>query len=253
MTETEWLECVLPEAMLDHLGTQASTRKTRLFACACVRRVWPLLTDPRLREVVALAERSADERVPAKQMQQARLLVSLLREELEEAETRQPNWMTRAARAAAQAVEALLPANGAILQTPRDIREPPDVISATRIARTAGRAIEAQREQRLGLSPVPADSPRPLEMLDAVELLREIFGNPFRSTTIKPAWLAWNERSIAKMARAIYTECRFDDLPILADALEEAGCMDGVMLAHCRASMAHVRGCWVVDALLGMK
>ncbi len=119
-----------------------------------MRRIASLLTDPRLHDLVELAERSADERIAAKQMQQARLLAGLLREERADEEARQPNWMTRAARAAAQAVEALVQVKEPILQTPRDIREPPDVVSATRIARTAARAIEAAREERLG-EPTP--------------------------------------------------------------------------------------------------
>jgi hypothetical protein len=53
------------------------------------------------------------------------------------------------------------------------------------------------------------------------------------------------------MARAAYVERHFGDLPILADALEEAGCADAAILAHCRSGGAHVRGCWVVDLLTG--
>jgi hypothetical protein len=55
----------------------------------------------------------------------------------------------------------------------------------------------------------------------------------------------------AKLARSIYQEERFHDLPVLADALEEAGCTDADILAHCRQPGSHVRGCWVVDAILG--
>jgi len=123
-------------------------------------------------------------------------------------------------------------------------------VSATRMARTTARAIEAQREERLG---EPTSSQRGLEALDAVELVREIFGNPFHPVKVDPAWLAWNDRTIPKMARVIYDERRFQDLLVLADALEEAGCTDRDILTHCRLPMAHVRGCWVVDALLGMQ
>src|SRR5262249_60028660 len=85
-------------------------------------------------------------------------------------------------------------------------------------------------------------------------LLREIFGNPFRPTpALYPRWLAWNDGTVAKLAAAIYDGRRFADLPILADALEEAGCTDAAMLAHCRGGGEHVRGCWVVDLLTGRK
>lgn len=253
-TETEWLECISPEPMLAQPECPVSMRKKRLFACACVRRIWPLLIDARLREAVELAERSADGKASARAVQQELLLVGLLREELQEAEERQATWTARARRAAAQAVEALLPANGPLLEAPRDPHEPPDVVTATRIARTAARAAEAQREQSVAppATPSRAGMSRPLESLDAVDLIHEIFGNPFRPVTVDPAWLAWNNHAIVKLARVSYDE-HGRDLPILADALEEAGCAETTILGHCRESREHVRGCWVVDALLGMK
>jgi hypothetical protein len=82
-------------------------------------------------------------------------------------------------------------------------------------------------------------------------LLRDIFGNPFRPVAINPAWLSWNDGTVKKIAQAIYDERAFDRMPILGDALEEAGCTNSDILAHCRQSGEHVRGCWVVDLLLG--
>jgi hypothetical protein len=82
-------------------------------------------------------------------------------------------------------------------------------------------------------------------------LLRCIFGNPFRPVTIDPTVLTWNGGTIPRMAQAIYDDRRFADLPILADALEEAGCSEPAILSHCRSGGEHVRGCWVVDLLLG--
>jgi hypothetical protein len=85
-------------------------------------------------------------------------------------------------------------------------------------------------------------------------LFRDIAGNPFRpSLPLPPAVLAWSDGTVGRIARGIYEERAFDRLPILADALEEAGCTDGAMLAHCRSTGAHVRGCWAVDAILGME
>jgi hypothetical protein len=84
-----------------------------------------------------------------------------------------------------------------------------------------------------------------------VELLRDIGGNPFRTVLdVDSAWLAWNDATVVKLAHGIYEERAFDRLPILADALEEAGCTNPDILNHCRRPGAHVRGCWVVDALL---
>jgi hypothetical protein len=84
-----------------------------------------------------------------------------------------------------------------------------------------------------------------------VMLLRDIFGSPLRSVSIDPSWLAWNDGTVRRVAQAIYDECAFDRLPILADALEEAGCTNQYILNHCRQPGDHVRGCWVVDLILG--
>jgi hypothetical protein len=65
-----------------------------------------------------------------------------------------------------------------------------------------------------------------------------------------PAWLRWNAGCILSLAQAIYDERRFADLPVLADALEDAGCAEPRILEHCRRR-EHVRGCWLLDALIG--
>jgi hypothetical protein len=82
-------------------------------------------------------------------------------------------------------------------------------------------------------------------------LVRDLFGDPFRRVVLNPAWLNWNSATVPRIARAIYEEQAFDRMPILADALEEAGCTDALMLDHCRSGGEHVRGCWVVDVLVG--
>jgi hypothetical protein len=81
-------------------------------------------------------------------------------------------------------------------------------------------------------------------------LLREFFGNPFRPPEIEPSWLAWNDGFIPEQAKLIYDERAFERLPVLGDALEDAGCTDRAILDHCRLPAEHVRGCWLVDALL---
>jgi hypothetical protein len=82
-----------------------------------------------------------------------------------------------------------------------------------------------------------------------VVLLRDIFGpNPFCSTTLDSSWFT---STVAMLANSIYTDRAFDRLPILADALEDAGCTNRDILDHCRQPGEHVRGCWVVDLVLG--
>ena len=81
-------------------------------------------------------------------------------------------------------------------------------------------------------------------------LLRETFGNPFRRIKPNRGWLT---PGVLALARGIYDERAFDRMPILADALRDAGCSEEQILGHCRGPGPHVRGCWVVDLVLGMK
>ncbi len=79
------------------------------------------------------------------------------------------------------------------------------------------------------------------------DLVRDIFGNPFRPVTLDPRWLT---STVLDLARIIYDERTFERMPILADALMDAGCDSEEILSHCRNGGPHVRGCWVIDLLL---
>jgi hypothetical protein len=101
---------------------------------------------------------------------------------------------------------------------------------------------------------------RAAEEAEQCRLLRDIFGNPFHPLPPRKGkrawedqkhhWLAWQDGTILNMAQAIYDDRAFDLLSVLADALEEAGCTNPDVLAHCRGSETHVRGCWLLDLLL---
>jgi hypothetical protein len=78
--------------------------------------------------------------------------------------------------------------------------------------------------------------------------VRDVFGNPFRRVGVEPAWLTPDVRALAQ---ALYAGREFERLPILADALEDAGCTAQAILDHLRGPGEHVRGCWVLDLLLG--
>ena len=79
-------------------------------------------------------------------------------------------------------------------------------------------------------------------------LLREIIGNPFRPVTFSPQWLT---DTAVSLARQMYDARDFSAMPILAYALQDAGCDSDDILNHCRQPGEHVRGCWVVDLVLG--
>ena len=197
-------------------------RKSRLFACACCRRLWPLLSDPRSRIAVEAAEELADGKVFPQVQWRA------IRNDAFQAWTGL-NFATqpiahRAAQAAFdvtrdQASFAVRHALVSIL----------DLFDSLYHENAAG--AEEKRQQN--------------------RLLNDIFGNPFRPITVHTNWFMWNDGLLHRMARTIYEERTFDDLTALADALEEAGCTDRAILGHCRSQEPHVRGCWVVDMLLG--
>jgi hypothetical protein len=86
------------------------------------------------------------------------------------------------------------------------------------------------------------------ESAHQAQFLRDIFGNPFRPPVFSPSWRT--DTAVA-LARQAYDSRDFSILPILADALEEAGSESEDILAHCRGPGPHVRGCWVVDLVLG--
>jgi hypothetical protein len=82
-------------------------------------------------------------------------------------------------------------------------------------------------------------------------VIRDIVRGPQRPIRFRASWRTWNGGVCLEIARGIYQERAFGQLPILADALEEAGCTDADILSHCRTRGEHVRGCWVVDLVLG--
>jgi hypothetical protein len=88
------------------------------------------------------------------------------------------------------------------------------------------------------------------DLKDAVPILRDLFGHLFSHRAVEPAWLRFNDGLVARLAEGIYADQAFDQLPILGDALEDAGCADRAILDHCRSGGEHYRGCWVVDLLL---
>jgi hypothetical protein len=80
-----------------------------------------------------------------------------------------------------------------------------------------------------------------------IQLIHDVIGNPFRPAALDPAW---RTETVLALATGIYEDRAFDRMPILADALQDAGCDNEDVLGHCRGPGPHVRGCWVVDLVL---
>lgn len=230
MTENDWHTCADPAAMLAFLLDRASSRKLRLFACASARRLWLYFRDERSRTGSEVSERFADGQAIEIEREQAW-------NDAEAAQSEAPWYATRQALAAAWAV-----VNDITVGAVRIIDD------VTRVfARQA--ALDASRQSPHKVRGLRDEAARTAR-LQHCELIREVFGNPFRALAIEPVWLAAGNGAVARIARAVYEERTFEDMPILGDALEDVGCQDEEILAHCRAECEHVRGCWVVDALL---
>ncbi|WP_082843222.1 hypothetical protein [Gemmata sp. SH-PL17] len=81
-----------------------------------------------------------------------------------------------------------------------------------------------------------------------MSVIRDIFGNPFRPVVFSASW---RTDTVVSLAQQMYESRDFGAMPILADALQDAGCNNDDILTHCRTPGEHVRGCWVVDLVLG--
>ncbi|MBP3954892.1 hypothetical protein J8F10_06295 [Gemmata sp. G18] len=86
------------------------------------------------------------------------------------------------------------------------------------------------------------------ETWGAADLVGDIFGNPFHPVAFSPSW---HNSTVLSLASQMYESRDFSAMPILADALQDAGCDSADVLDHCRGPGPHVRGCWVVDRVLG--
>jgi len=214
MTEAKWQVSDDPNPMLDLLREtgRACDRKVRLFAVAFCRRDWNLLVDAASRKAVEAAELFADGRITDTERE-------------------------RAARTAGNAASQI---GG---------RDVPDV---AKFAATAAWYTAAYGAWAAARTTCDADA---MDWYSANQiipphppLLRDIFGNPFRQVTFEPDW---RTSTVHSLASTIYAERAFDRLPVLADALQDAGCEHADILDHCRGPGPHVRGCWVVDLVLG--
>lgn len=241
MTETDWLSASDPLAMLQFLHEGArnwgqwmlhwlgvdrdrlSVRKQRLFDCACCRRIWELMPDARSRQAVETSEEFADGlavEVELLEVWRAAHDVMNMREE----DASQPaQW---AALAAARAAQLTISGN-----------ERPS--SALALDAAAGPLGQTNAERLFAESKAQC------------HIVRDIFGNPFRPVDFDPTQLRSMYGQLIVQAQTIYDGRRFDEMPLLGYALMEAGCFDDAVLSHCRSRGEHVRGCWVLDAILG--
>lgn len=252
MTEAEWLTCTELEdlviflagttrmkpggaswdepAVVRALRRRGIGRKLRLLACACARRVWAGLDPAAIaeeekeacRRAVEVAERFADGRAGRRELAAAWARARPLLERYE------------------VSADGCAPATG-VYCAGTSLHEPCEGTHRAAQAAAFLRAPRGTRDDRWYRA--YAD-----EVAAQCDLLRCVVGNPFRPAAFDPGW---RTSDVLGVARGVYDDRVFERLPILADALVDAGCADEQLLSHCRSPGPHARGCWAVDLILG--
>ncbi|MGE3805129.1 MAG: hypothetical protein AB7K24_10695 [Gemmataceae bacterium] len=239
MTKNDWLFSSDPLEMLYQFGGEISSRKARLFACACYRRTRICQQTQLYRNAVVFAERCAE--IPPRT------------DEHSESDDDTPED------------DGLLldpPKPAEYLNTDETDEQLPFAVCVLRseshlAAREA--ALEAIEDAgaRVNFMSGLWHSARESEAAELASLLRDIVGLPGAILAVDPDWLAWQDQTVVRLARAAYDDRELPSghldpnrLAVLADALEEAGCTNDDILGHLRTPGPHVRGCWVVDSLL---
>jgi hypothetical protein len=231
MTEADWRSCEEPEGMVEWVRGRGllTDRKARLFGAACCRRIQHLIPDERSLRAVEAAELAADGRIGQEEVMTV--------------------W-----RAAWEAANEVHQAAWAVEMTPGGVprwdTESAVVAAGHAIAGAAVSAADAAVGALL-LDPEPGGGEELwlLERRQQAALLRDLFGpQSFRPVPFDPAW---RTPAVLALATTVYEEQSFCDLPILADALEEAGADYQEILWHLRRrETGHIRGCWCLDLIL---
>lgn len=239
MTDAEWVACTDTGRMLTFLCGRASDRKLMLFALACCARISNWFVN------------------------RSRLAVNVMDQYLEGLATDEE--LIAAGRAAFEEWMEEMGSNRASSATYGLYHSTPARANgwsaASICAAEAADAIRIEAQKGFPVSPIPGgvtpagrwegEAAWRAECAAQCRLIRDIFHGPLRPVFFRQHWLRWNDGTVRSVAEVIYKERDFSLMPILADALEDAGCDQADILNHCRQPNEHVRGCWVVDLLLG--
>jgi hypothetical protein len=222
MDERAWLTTTMPLPMLLDRVQVASARKWRLLLCACLRAVWDELPEKLFRAAVEIAEDLADGHASPRNLVAVRTNLAVARIHAERtSDVDQLQWTDFCRHALAEHPHA------------QPLRLPP-------LDRGSTFHIEMHEDHSLA-----THDPR------QCAVIRDLFGNPYRPFVLDDDLLSGRLNAVHDVAREIYEQRNFKLMPVLADALEDAGCDEEGVLAHCRDSLEHFRGCWLMDALLG--
>lgn len=223
MTEAEWERCLDRERLLQFLQDRTSLRKLRLFAVACCRQQWELFPHEPDRRAIEAAELFADGAVSVEELQ--RIAGPLNPPRLKPSRSKEGQYL-------ADAVGPLVFGNEAF---------------SWRMAHGVAISVSGAVSARLGeYTREFLASER--DAFPQITMLHDIVGHPFYPEVVEPTWLT---STVIDLARTMYESRDFSAMPILADALQDADCDNHIILDHCRGTWPRVRGCWVVDLVLG--
>ena len=233
MTEAEWLTSEDPSVTDESIWAGFTERKLRLAACGCCRASWGAMPDPRSRAAVEVSERFADGRADADELRAAAWRAAGAEYAVDEKEERYRREQ-KGIRAGWLGAE--------------DAVEFPTVTEPGRV-----RAMLAEARAAASAAALAAGSPLAFfhevpKWLQPFSVIRDVLGNPFRPLAFSPDW---RTPTAVALGRQMYEGRDFSAMPILADALQDAGCENPDVLDHCRGPGPHARGCWVVDLVLG--
>jgi hypothetical protein len=229
MTEQQWLASTDPDAMARFLWTrQLDYRKLRLCALACCRRAAHLLHNDLHRQALDVAARYADGKARYAEL--------------------------------ALADHLALNAPGPEVDYSDDWRDTPEARRRKAVGMVEWAACSCARASRIeGVTHVPGNVLRALGLTGEnvrrearlfAQCFRDIIGNPFRNLWVDTSWLTSNGGKVKRLAEKIDRQGCYEELPALAEALEQAGCSDANILSHCWDEGPHHPGCWVPELLL---
>ncbi|WP_439621244.1 hypothetical protein [Gemmata sp.] len=226
MSEDLWFTLNSPAVLLDMVRARQqtfSTRKLRLYLCACFRQSPNLTPVGLLFELVEVVESFAEGDIDLNQLNAFRSSF----------------WSSgNAEQAGIQGFgRCVLASHGRLWDA---AKQAANLVADTHVATTFAVSGLSRARDR--------DVRRNVVYPQICPLLRDIFGNPFRPVAVAPEW---RTSTVVALANQMYESREFGAMPILADALQDAGCDSDDILVHCRQTGDHVRGCWVVDLVLG--